>query len=82
MNRGKVRLDQRIDGKTALAIESEQHRLHQLLLRLKKEGKRSNSASVTEAQVVRLAIILGLEVLQALSFEAFESQCRSHGVEF
>jgi len=81
MNRGKVRLDLKVDGKTALAIESEQHRLHQLLLRLKKEGKRPNSATITETVVIRLAILLGLETLQALSFEAFESQCRAHGID-
>ena len=80
MNR-KERLDLRIDDKTSLAIEIEQHRLHQLLIRLKREGKRPKSLKITEQTVIRLAIILGLETLQALSFEAFESQCRSHSID-
>jgi len=81
MPHSKVRLDLTVDAKLALAIETEQHRLHQELLRLKREGKKPQSTTVTERQVTRVALILGLDALKRLNFEEFEEQCRARGVD-
>jgi hypothetical protein len=42
MGRSKIRLELRIDTTTSIAIESEMHRLHQDVLRLKKERKEAH----------------------------------------
>jgi hypothetical protein len=76
MGRSKIRLELRIDTTTSIAIESEMHRLHQDLLRLKKEGKKPTCVNITGKDVTRLAILLGLEAMRQLTFEQFEAECK------
>ena len=75
------RLDLNVSEEMKLAIEDEFHRLHQLQLKLRHQGKRPKAERmITVPQVTRLIISLGLEAIHAMSYEAFEAQCRTHSL--
>jgi len=80
MNRQRQRFDLRINRQTLMTLKNEHHRLEQLLIKLQNEAKRPASTEISKQEVAELALLVGLEALRSLSYEAFESQLRSHGL--
>jgi len=61
-----------ITSELALTMETEYHRLHQELLKLKRTGARPKRYKFTQKMVREVGFRIGIEKLKILTFEQFE----------
>ena len=71
-----IRIDLHMSPKIVLAIETECSRLHDLLVELKNQGLRPITHPFHERDVTDLALVVGLEAIQKMSYEQFEIELR------
>lgn len=61
-----------VKSSDSFKIEEEYHRLHQELLKLKREGRYPKNLRFTETMVQRVVVALGVEEVEKLSYIEFE----------
>lgn len=66
-----VRKDIFLSENDLFRVETEYHRLHQELLKLKRSGIIPKSRRIREVDVFRVAIKLGLDTMNNLTYEQF-----------
>ena len=72
----RLRFDTRLPPNMIVALEAECNRLRTLLTQLKEQGRKPATMSFQEPDVIALVLALGIELLQKMTYEQFETELR------